>query len=93
MRQKLDQFDHDLQKMDKRQAEKQVTDHITNKILKVDEVDIQMWEMATNVPRLSKEKAFGCVVLNVLIPGFGTILAACLADDNVSKSQCLIGLL
>ena len=59
---------------------------MVNKVLVVDDVDRQIWEMVTNVPRLSKEKAVLCAFLNVIVPGIGTIVAACLSDENVSKA-------
>ena len=40
----------------------------------------------TNVPRIHKNLAFVCAFLNVLIPGLGTLVAACSAQDNVSKT-------
>ena len=40
----------------------------------------------TNVPRVKKNVAFVCAVLNVIIPGLGTLVAACSANDNVSKT-------
>ena len=46
----------------------------------------------TNVPRINKNLAFGCAVLNVIIPGLGTLVAACSANENVSKTQMGIAL-
>ena len=40
----------------------------------------------TNVPRVKKNVAFVCAILNVIIPGLGTLVAACSANDNVSKT-------
>ena len=64
-----------------------------NKVLVVDDVDRQVWELATNVPRIGKNIAFACAVLNVIIPGLGTLVAACSANDNVSKTQMGIALI
>ena len=52
-----------------------------------------MWELMTNVPKISKNIAYVCAVLNVVIPGLGTLVAACSAQDNVSKTQMGIALL
>ena len=40
----------------------------------------------TNVPRVQKNIAFVCAIMNVIIPGLGTLVAACSANDNVSKT-------
>ena len=54
--------------------------------MKVDDTDKAVWELMTNVPRVGKNLAMVCAVLNVIIPGSGTLLAACSAQDNVSKT-------
>ena len=52
-----------------------------------------MWEKLKNVPKVSKPLAFGCGFLNLLLPGSGTMIAACSAEDNVSKVQMAIAVL
>ena len=54
-------------------------DHIRNKVMVVDDVDRQVWELVTNVPRVSKYLSYGCAFLNVVLPGSGTLIAACSA--------------
>ena len=49
--------------------------------------------MATNVPHVSKPVAGVCVLFNLIFPGFGTLIAACAASDNVSKTQMTIALM
>ena len=56
------------------------------KVMVIDDIDKQVYEMATNVPHVSKPVAAICVVLNLIFPGFGTLVAACSASDNVSKT-------
>tara|TARA_B110001450_G_C17365879_1_gene377537 strand:+ start:221 stop:400 length:180 start_codon:yes stop_codon:yes gene_type:complete len=56
------------------------------KVLVVDDSDRQIFELMTNVPRVHKNLSFVCVVLNFFLPGLGTLVAACSANDNVSKS-------
>ena len=51
-----------------------------------------MWENLTNVPKVAKPIAFGSAFLNLFLPGSGTLLAACSASDNVSKTQMAIAL-
>jgi len=60
--------------------------------MQVDETDKQVWEMTTNVPRVSKPIAIVCAVLNFIVPGLGTLVAACSHQDNVSKTQMSIAL-
>jgi len=49
-------------------------------------VDKQIWELITNVPRLSKAMAVVFALINLVIPGVGTLAAACAAPENVSKT-------
>tara|TARA_B110001450_G_C17453160_1_gene412925 strand:- start:372 stop:611 length:240 start_codon:yes stop_codon:yes gene_type:complete len=79
--------------MDKEQAKAAVQSHINNKVLVVDDMDRQVWMMVSNVPYVTKPVAGISALLNLLLPGFGTCLAACMADQNVSKTQLLVALL
>ena len=54
-----------------------VNTHLKENVAVVDEYDRQIWEMLTNVPLVSKPIAIASAFLNLLIPGFGTVLAAC----------------
>ena len=51
----------------------------------VDDLDRQVWDLVTNVPLVSKPIAIASAVFNVLIPGLGTVIAACGSPDTVSK--------
>ena len=68
-------------------------DHFQNKVVPIHDDDKEMWEKLTNVPKVSKPLAFGCAFLNLLLPGSGTMTAACSASDNVSKVQMAIAIL
>ena len=57
-----------------------------NKVLIIDDSDRHIYELLTNVPRLDIKVAGVCTVLNFFLPGFGTLVAACAASDNVSKA-------
>tara|TARA_B110000285_G_C14622657_1_gene379823 strand:+ start:75 stop:371 length:297 start_codon:yes stop_codon:yes gene_type:complete len=63
------------------------------KVMVIDDTDKQFWELVTNVPRVHKNLSFVCVVLNFFLPGFGTLTAACSANENVSKTQMGMALL
>ena len=56
-------------------------------------MDKQVWDLVTIVPTVSKPVAIGSAVVNLLLPGFGTMIAACAAPDTVSKVQLVVGLL
>ena len=59
----------------------------------VDNLDRQVWELVSNVPYVSKPVAIVSAVLNLLIPGFGTMIAACASSDTVSKTQLVMALI
>ena len=52
---------------------------------------MRAWELASDVPTLHNVWAYICFVLNLLIPGTGTVLAAILGQSDVNKTQCVIG--
>ena len=80
------EIDHDYYKDN-------IQKHWQNKVVPIDENDKMFWELLTNVPLVAKPIAFGCAFLNILIPGLGTLTAACAASDNVSKTQMAIALI
>ena len=67
--------------------------HLQQKVMIIDDVDRQVWELVSNVPNVSKPVAAIQAVFNLIFPGFGTWIAACAAQDNVSKTQLFIGLM
>ena len=76
----------DPNQINKEELKQKAKDHMVNKVLVVDDLDKQIWELVTAVPRLSKQWAVGCALLNFIIPGTGTIVAACKASGAVSKA-------
>ena len=50
-----------------------------------------VWELVTNVPILPNKWAYACFILNLLLPGTGTITAAFYNDFD--KTQFVIGIL
>ena len=53
-----------------------------------------MWDMVHKVPKVHKFFAILFALINVILPGWGTMFAACFAsvEETVSKSQVVIGL-
>ena len=60
--------------------------HIKTKVLVVDENDKLFWFYVTNVPKMPIHFAALAAVLNLLIPGLGTIFCACYTETYVSKT-------
>ena len=52
----------------------------------ISEEDRHIWSLVTEVPKLSLNKAYGCALLNIFLPGVGTLVAACSGDGIVSKT-------
>ncbi len=56
--------------------------------------DRELWKILVDVPKLKNSTPYVCGVLNVGLPGIGTMVAACLGDPMIwSKTQLAIGLL
>ena len=66
---------------------KQNFEQLPGKMMIVDEKDKLFWELVTDVPLVSRVMAVICALLNVLLPGLGTCVAACAAQETVSKTQ------
>ena len=49
----------------------------------VDNTDRLVWDFCTQMPYVSKFVAIVSVLMNLLLPGFGTCIAACAAGDAV----------
>ena len=68
-------------------------DHMKTKVLVIDNHDREIWEKVTNVPYTSKCLSVIVLFLNLLLPGFGTALAACNTKyDSVSKAQLVMAM-
>ncbi len=44
------------------------------------------------MPKLSNIWAYVCAILNLVLPGIGTILSAILGDANINKTQLMVGI-
>ena len=80
-------------KFDQAEIKNKIQAHFQQKVLVVDDVDRQVWGLVSNVPLVSKPVAVVCAVLNFFVPGLGTLVAACTADDSVSKTQMTMALI
>ena len=60
---------------------------MNTKVVGTNEDDDYVWEKVKNVPKLSKPLAIFCCFLDIIIPGTGTIVAACATpEEKVSKT-------
>ena len=60
----------------------------------VSDQDKELWEIICDVPRLGGVWPYICCILNIVLPGSGTMLAACMADaTSWSKVQLTCGIL
>ena len=59
----------------------------------VDEVDRKVWELVSDVPLVHKYLSIFVALINLIFPGFGTMIASCASSgESVSKTQLSIGL-
>ena len=60
---------------------------MSNKIYGRNHDDDIVWEKVMNVPKISKPAAVFMCLINIILPGFGTITAACMTKEaKVSKT-------
>lgn len=59
----------------------------------VSQSDRRVWELISDVPQMKIPYAYLCAVLNVIVSGSGTMLSAYLSDNNLNKTQLVVGLL
>ena len=53
-----------------------------------------VWDKVKDVPKLGKAAAVFLCIINIILPGFGTITAACMTKEaKVPKTQVVVGLL
>lgn len=57
----------------------------------IGEKDKRAWELIKAVPRLSKSLGYICAVINLVIVGLGTIIAA-FQENHVNKTQLIVGI-
>ena len=57
-------------------------DHFQNKVMKNNEYDIRVWNYVKDVPKVSKPIAYIVAFINVILPGWGTAIAAFAATST-----------
>ena len=70
------------------QMREQAKDYMNNKLIKVGDRDKQAWDMVREVPKINKYLAILFAIVNIVMPGWGTMFAACFAsvEETVSKT-------
>ena len=54
---------------------------------------MRAWELVSEVPEVANLWAYICLVLNILIPGTGTMVASCVGKENFAdKTQMIVGI-
>ena len=62
-----------------------------DRVIDVDDRDRQMWEFITDVPKVGAPWQYICFVLNVVIPGLGTMIVSAFCE-KWSKTLFVVGL-
>lgn len=67
-------------------------DWIVNHLITMDNQDQLFFNYVLDVPLLTKNYAYMCGIINLVVPGLGTIVGACICQtETVSKTQTIIG--
>ena len=61
-------------------------DSLKNGLIGISNQDLRVWDLVTDVPIISNVWSYICFFLNVVLPGVGTMLCACLGDANINKT-------
>ena len=69
-------------KMNTNEMKEKVRDHFQNKVMKNNEYDTRMWNYVSDVPKVSRPVAYIAAFINVVLPGFGTAIAAFAATST-----------
>ena len=84
-------------KLNPQEMKEKVRDHFQNKVMKNNEYDVRVWNYVKDVPKVSRPIAYIAAFINVILPGFGTAIAAFAATSTsqaaVSKTQLSIALM
>ena len=70
-----------------------VKSYVQNQVIQPDPTDHLLWQLITMVPRVAMPVAIIVFIVNIILPGIGTIIAACANknDEPTSKAQLAIG--
>ena len=81
--QNLDGYGGNKKKMSADEAKK----YMQEKVIQVGHADREVWRLLTDVPKVIKVMAIIFAIINVILPGFGTMFSACITTDTeVSKT-------
>ena len=73
-------------------TKEQAKEYMQQKVIKVGDNDKEIWRLISDVPKLNKVLAVVFAIINLILPGFGTMFAACFTQEQeVSKAQIAIG--
>ena len=70
---------------------KEATNNLGRHATSLSEDDRRVWKLLSNVAHLSQYQAYGCAVLNFLLPGLGTMVSSYLIDHRFNKTQLCVG--
>ena len=55
--------------------------------------DAELWDLVSSLPRLGGVWPYVCFILNIILPGTGTMICSCVGyPEKWSKTQLIIGL-
>ncbi len=66
--------------------------NLKNGLMQINAQDLRVWELVTNVPQVGNVWSYVCLILNIFLPGTGTMLCACVGDANLNKTQIAVGI-
>lgn len=69
-------------RMNAQEVKDKVRDHFQNKVMKNNEYDTRVWMYVKDVPKVSKPVAYVAAFINVILPGWGTAIAAFMATSS-----------
>lgn len=72
-------------KFNKEEVQAKLKDHFQNKVMKNNDYDMRVWSYVSDVPKVSLPIAYVSAFINVILPGFGTMIAA-FAATTTSQS-------
>lgn len=73
---------------------RQAGEYAKRSVTVLNPADVELWSIVSDVPRLQGVWPYVCAILNVVLPGVGTMIAACIGYTlSWSKTQLMAGLL
>ena len=76
------------------QLARQGFEYAKNNMAKYRAEDAELWELVTTVPRMGGVWPYVCFILNIVLPGTGTMICSCVGyPEKWSKTQLTIGVI